>query len=222
MGIPETKRNIVSKISRGRNHGGVLPAMSKRYWMHGLAVGGLLAASICISGGGVVAQGPGNDPGGEQRTAEDSRKSESDNKSVTLRTLQDAVNRIASAIEAKKDDADAKRKDQREQDDLEAQRDMARWAKYSGWTAIASAIAATIALIVTTAGVILVWRTLIHTKRAAEAAAAMVGHAAAATEAAEETTEEARKATKFAQVTADAAREALAVTDRAWIKLRRN
>lgn len=61
--------------------------------------------------------------------------------------------------------------------------------------------------------------TLIYTKRAAEAAGEMVVQAKATTKAAQDSVEEARKATKFSQVTADVAREALATTDRAWIKI---
>jgi len=181
--------------------------------MYRLAAGGILTANLCAGlGSHALAQGESNNPARQQSPADADRKPDADNKPVTLRTIQDAINRIASAVEAQKDEADAKRKDEREESDLDAQRQMVRWAKNMFWPTLGS-------LLVTFAGVILVWRTLRHTRDAAVAARDMVVQAEATTKAAQDSVKEARKATKFAQITADAAREALAITDRAWIRI---
>ena len=84
--------------------------------------------------------------------------------------VQDDLNRIAGALEASNAHPEATAEQQRAQDDLKAQQDMAKWAKFMFWAATAETL-------VTLVGVILVWLTLNATwaakgeaKRAADAA----------------------------------------------------
>jgi len=78
-------------------------------------------------------------------------------------TVQDYIKRIASALEAanaKKPSADEQR---RADEDLNAQKEMARWAKWMFWVGVAE-------LLLTMLGVFLVWRTLKASWAAANAA----------------------------------------------------
>lgn len=193
--------------------------MSFCNWLYRLAAGGILAATLCSLGSDVIAQGVEQNTSGQERPAIQRGEPSREVDPVAARAIQDEINRISRTIEAQKDEAEAKRKDDRDESALNAQWHSALWAKYSGWAAWVSAIAAGIALIVTGAGVILVWFTLRHTRDAAVAAQAMVIEAKATTKAAQESVEEARKATEFSRITADAARESLAITDRAWIEI---
>lgn len=68
---------------------------------------------------------------------------------------------------------------QREEKDVEAQTQMAFWAKAMFWAAFFS-------VVLTALGIILIWRTLIYTREAAKSAAAAVDQANAATVAAKD------------------------------------
>jgi hypothetical protein len=177
--------------------------MSIGNWMYRAAAGGLLAANLCCGlSADTLAQGEGNNPGRQERPADQERKPEPANDPVTLRAVQDAINRIAGAIEAQKDEADTKRKDEREESDLKAQWEMARWAENMLWAALGS-------LAVTAVGVFLVARTLIYSRDAARAAREMVVQAEATTKAAIDAAAASIKGAK-------AAEDALQV-NRAWV-----
>ena len=77
--------------------------------------------------------------------------------------LAPALEKIESAIRdaiPPKDEAKDQRQENRDVSDLKAQKDMARWAERMFW-----ATGASIAL--TLIGILLIWRTLHHTRRAA-------------------------------------------------------
>lgn len=102
--------------------------------------------------------------------------------SYTERLLT-AVERIEPAVReliAEENKVERERQQEREVRDLSAQEHMARWAERMGWAAIAS-------IILTAVGVLLIWRTLLHTRDAAKHAGAAVDEAKKATVAAEET-----------------------------------
>ena len=80
--------------------------------------------------------------------------------------------------------------------------DMAFWAKLMFW-------ASALGVLSTFAGLLLIWRTLHHTRRAADYALDMVREA-------EEATAEARAATKAAQTAANSAEQTLH-SNRAWV-----
>jgi hypothetical protein len=80
-----------------------------------------------------------------------------------------ALENLKSAIRSlvpKKDQDEDERKKSREIEDLNAQKDMALWAKAMFWATVA-------AVIITGLGLILIWRTLIHTRRATKYAGVM-------------------------------------------------
>src|SRR5437762_411394 len=68
MCSPETERNIANKISGGRIYSGVFPAMSLSNWLHYLAIGGVLVASLC--GGESQAQTDSNPPSDQSQQAQ--------------------------------------------------------------------------------------------------------------------------------------------------------
>ena len=118
-------------------------------------------------------------------------------------SVQVPVQESPGNLEAGDDDAECDAACQREKDDLDAQRQMARaaWAMF---------IVAALGLLITAAGVFLIYRTLIHTKAAAVAARDMVKQG-----------EEATKATLIAAKAAVEAnkiqREAFIADQRAWL-----
>lgn len=88
--------------------------------------------------------------------------------------VESSVRNIVSSGDSEKD----KRQEQREVADLQAQEDMALWAERMFWASVSS-------IILTLLGLILIWRTMIYTKRAAEYAGEAVREARSAAEAAE-------------------------------------
>ena len=96
--------------------------------------------------------------------------------------LTPALKQIESAIRdivPQKDEAKDQGQEERDKADLQAQVDMAFWAKGMFW-------AAAFTFMSTVAGLILIWRTLFHTRRAANYAGCMLAEAAAATKAAQD------------------------------------
>jgi hypothetical protein len=77
--------------------------------------------------------------------------------------LQNAINRLASALEATNSRQPSTDEDRRAKEDLEAQKQMAYWAKAIFWPAIADTV-------LTLLGVFLIWRTLKASWAAARAA----------------------------------------------------
>jgi hypothetical protein len=157
----------------------------------------VIAAIYSLLSLSVFAQTVSDGPGSQPSAPNANQQPKSDNPPLTLEAVQRELGSITRAIEAHKDDAEAKRKEQREESDLKAQWQMARWAKYAVYVAIG-------ALILTVAGVFLIWRTLIHTRRAADAARDMVVEG-----------EKATKATVIAATAAQSAAEASLAAERA-------
>lgn len=122
-----------------------------------------------------IAQSVSNDAGGQSRADKAQDKPKDDATPLALKSIQDEINRIARAIEAQKDEAEAKTKNEREESDLQAQWQMARWAENMFWIALGS-------LALTVVGIFLLWRTLHYTKKAVEEAGAATKAANAAVE----------------------------------------
>lgn len=131
--------------------------MSRSYWLPAIALG------LSVSSWAVYAQPMGDDTRGSTRTDNSQTKPQNDQEPLQFEAIQRAIERLISAVEAQKNDTDAKRKDQREESDLNAQWQMARWTENAVYVAVASCILSFI-------GILLIWSTLIHTRRAAEAA----------------------------------------------------
>lgn len=103
---------------------------------------------------------PINDGPYAQERPADARKQQLKQDPVDLVPLQHAINRITRAIEALKENPDSEVEQKRAEDDLGAQKEMALWAFWMF-------IAASVGVALTAAGIILIWRTLVHTARAA-------------------------------------------------------
>lgn len=161
--------------------------MSQRDWLFILAAIGLALAAIAN------AQPVGRD--GAHQAAPNQGQAEPSNKPdpAPRFTIQDALDRVARAMEAANNQP--KSADEREQAerDLAAQEGMAKWAKYMFWAAVAS-------VALTAAGVFLIWQTLIYTRTAAIAA--------------KDAVTEAKEATKAAILGAEAAERTVAETRR--------
>ena len=113
-----------------------------------------LVVAVALTGSG---QGPGNSPGREAGT-DKSNASASQNVQVTA-----DLSRIASALEAQNANANT----DREQRDLEAQEDMAKWAQAMFWAAAAQALLSAV-------GIALIYVTFRETHRAANSAEEIV------------------------------------------------
>lgn len=123
------------------------------------------------------------EPAGEQQTGAPASDENTDTEQGDAEFLLPALQGIESAIrelipEEDKVAAEADRR--RDKADLEAQESMARWAF---WMFIAAAAS----VVLTFVGLALLWRTLLHTRRAADYANDMVVEAKATTAAAQET-----------------------------------
>lgn len=103
--------------------------------------------------------------------------------------LTPALQKIESAIRdivPPKDEAADQRQEDRDKADLQAQEDMAFWAKLMF-------LASALTVAVTFGGLVLIWRTLHHTKRAANSAVDMVNEARLTTKAAQDAIEVTRE-----------------------------
>jgi hypothetical protein len=126
----------------------------------------------------------------QEATANRPEPQKAEQKPVDLRPIQDALNGLTGAVKALKDNPEAENENERAQRDLQAQQDMAKWAEKLFWATVAS-------LLLTLAGIFLIWRTLVHTRRAANASDQMATQTVVATNAAVE-------AAKAANLTAKA------------------
>lgn len=124
---------------------------------------------------------------------------------VDLKPIQDAIDRLAGSVKTQQDQKNAEADKERADRDLKAQEDMAKWASYLFWATVAS-------LILTLGGLLLIWRTLVHTKIAADASAKMVFEA-------EKTTAAAIKGAEAAERSAADAREQLITSRRPWLSV---
>jgi hypothetical protein len=134
----------------------------------------------------------GKDASGQPSAQKTQEQPKPDNTPLTLEAIQREIARVAGAIEAQKDDEEAKRKEAREISDVEAQEAMARWAENLFLTTLAT-------IILTAVGVFLIWRTLIHTRVAAVAARDMVEKARKTTVAAVQANAEAKRHADLAE-----------------------
>ena len=138
-------------------------------------------------------------PEGGQTTSKDGAGDQGQNKEPTSEKLSPSLDRIEAAIRdlvAQERAAQRQGPKNNEIRDLEAQEGMALWAKAMFWATIA-------AVLLTFAGIVLIWRTLIHTRHAAEAARNMVTEGAKTTIAAIEATNAAVNANFIARETSE-------------------
>ena len=133
-------------------------------------------------------------PEGGQNTSKDGAADQGQKNEPTPEKLSPSLDRIEAAIRdliAQERTARGQGPKDNEIRDLDAQEGMAFWAKTMFWATVA-------AVILTFAGIALIWRTLYHTRRAADSAKDMA--------------EESRKATLAAVAAAKAAESAVEVT----------
>jgi len=186
--------------------------MPNRNW---LVIAALGLALAFVSG--PLAQEVSNDPAtGGSTTEEAAQPSQQPQPPPTI-TIQDALDRIATALEANNNADNTTEEDERAKRDLAAQENMAWWAMWMVWTAVAS-------ILIGGASLVLIWQTVRFTRDAAVAGqiAATAGQVAAV--AAEEAVEEARKATMAARESTQVAvqantmsREAIEIQNRAYL-----
>lgn len=159
---------------------------------------GLAFVLICLTVGGYP---DSHDAYAQSSAAKDKGKPEKDLKPSSFGTIEDKLDGISSAIKANKAKPQSATERQQTKDDLEAQESMALWAK---WMFIAAAITT----LITGLGILLIWRTLIHTRRAAKYAGVAARQARKATIASEDMAKDASKSTKAAIDASSAAIEA--------------
>ncbi|MFM9849213.1 MAG: hypothetical protein ACKVP3_18880 [Hyphomicrobiaceae bacterium] len=163
--------------------------MSDRYRRPKLAFGGWLAAPLLACSIALAQQpqqpalkGEPIPKAGQQESAQTGQQAPAA-KEQHSPDLLPVIKGIETAIREqipKEDKAENERKEKREIADLEAQQDMARWAKFMLWTSAAG-------LVLTLAGLLMLYGTLRYTRDAAKAAEASVLQARRAAEAAEAT-----------------------------------
>jgi hypothetical protein len=123
----------------------------------------------------------------------------------TAAIAENSLARLPKAIETAPADPDAKAQEKRAEDDLKAQQDMAKWAMWMF-------VAAGLTVLLTMIGILLIWRTLIHTRRASKYAGVGARQARRAAIASDRMAEEATKATLAAVEASKAGQEANRLT----------
>jgi hypothetical protein len=163
--------------------------MSRRYCLpHIAAVGIVLAGCLGVAEGQPI----GNDTKGKSSASKIQDKPQTDKSLLTLDTLQNQIKDFTRALVTAIDKPKSADEEERAKRDLKAQEEMAFWAKLMFFAAGVEAC-------LTGIGVFLVWRTLLHTKRAADAAQDAVSEASAATASAAETAKRQLRAYVFAE-----------------------
>ncbi|MEP0320888.1 hypothetical protein [Bauldia litoralis] len=119
-------------------------------------------------------------PTGENDTPEE--QPQAPDYSAILESIETAIRELIP----EENQNERQRQEQREIDDLGAQQQMAVWAKGVFWATVAT-------VGITMVGLFLIWRTLKHTRRAADYARDMVEEGRQATSAAESATHEAKR-----------------------------
>ncbi|MER8580058.1 hypothetical protein NKG95_15170 [Mesorhizobium sp. M1423] len=158
--------------------------MSFRDWIY------IIAALVGMSFGlatGANAQPVDGNSGSNQSAGEGQTKPSADQNPKATPSIQDLLQSIASAIEAGNNKAQTAGERDSAERDLAAQEGMAKWAKYM--LVIGGA-----EICVTLIGLLLIWGTLVHTRRAADYARDMVTEAKNATQAANDATASAKEA----------------------------
>lgn len=182
--------------------------MSKRNWFTATALG--LALST-----GALAQGKPESAGQQGETATARQQDTTPEPSYADRLLT-AIERIEPAIReliAEEDKVAAEAESRRNHADLEAQKSMALWAF---WMFIASAVS----VVLTGVGVVLIWRTLHHTRRAADYTSGMLKEAKRTTSVALIGAKEARRASEEAARSNDIMLASHTAQSRPWMVLK--
>lgn len=158
--------------------------MPRRYWSIVL-VALALASPFAL---GQQTEPVDHQAGDQSRAAQTAQNPSTSSKPISPPTIQDLLQRIASALEAANDKPESPQDAEHARRDLAAQEDMAKWAMFMLGVGGAEAV-------ITFLGLLLIWRTLIHTRRAADYAKSMaddsqttIATTAAANLAAEENT----------------------------------
>ena len=151
--------------------------MSSGNWLYRIAIGGCLAALFLASALAQEVQPPVSKSQPETESGQNAgkrrSKDEGQKEKATPEQLAPALGKIEAAIRdsiAQQRAAQSQGPEDHEISDLKAQEGMAFWAKLMFWATVA-------AVILTVAGIILIWRTLHHTRRAADFARDMLGEA---------------------------------------------
>jgi Domain of unknown function (DUF6471) len=158
--------------------------MSRKYWLPVFMVVGWLGACVTANAqqdsvpaleSQVVPAGQKSDggKGNENTTANENTKA--DHIWSALEKIEAAIRDTIPKVDASKE----QRQEYRENTDLNAQQDMALWAKAMFLATVGS-------VVLTLIGIVLIWRTLHHTSRAADYTKDMVVEAQATTKAANE------------------------------------
>ena len=165
--------------------------MSRGYWYTLIAVVGWLVLSPILyaqeqpspslESQPIAPSQQGNDNAGKQVNAPE-KQHEAESLTPALQKIESAIRDIVP----QKDEAADQRQEDQDKADLQAQQDMAFWAKLMF-------VAAVVTAAITFGGLILIWRTLHHTRRAADSALNMVSEAKLATNAAQDAVEVTRE-----------------------------
>lgn len=198
--------------------------MFNRNWLLIAALGGCLTLGIATSGysqdepSPTFESQPKTSPGQKESGATSGSKAEPEEGRPI--DIAPAIQGVEAAIREHiplENQEERERREQREIDDTNAQVAMAKWAKWAAFAAVGT-------VFLTGAGVLLIWRTLIHTRDAARAALAAVGEAQKVTiesqkqtALAEQSLQEAKAATRVSIAAAESQIEATRVTSRAYV-----
>lgn len=147
--------------------------MPNRNWLQLLAIVGLTFGLA----GFAYAQPIDGNASGQPAASQSQQKPAREAEPKPAPTVQDLLQRIAGALEAANSKTESADEREHAQRDLDAQEGMAKWAKYMLWAGGAD-------VVLTVVGIVLIWRTLVHTRKAAESAKDMVDEAVKTTAAA--------------------------------------
>jgi len=145
--------------------------MSDRYRVYLIALGGLALASVAH------AQPVNRHVGSDANINRSAREPDDQSRPSPRPVIESILARIAGALEISASQQETTEQRERAERDLTAQEGMAKWAGALFWTAC-------VQIGLTFVGLLLIWRTLIHTRAAAHAARAAVEEAERATQAA--------------------------------------
>ena len=168
--------------------------MFSRSWCAAIALGLTLSFSLALAQVSPESQPESSKQ--NQGTTDNIQSDKSAPKDQSPTALIPSLDKIEAAIRDLKpraDKAEDEQKTKREEADLQAQKDMADWARRMFWATVLSVIAAFLGVAATGVGIYLIWKTLGETKRAADSAADMAVQAREATQAAFESADLARK-----------------------------
>lgn len=99
----------------------------------------------------------------QQAAHQGQRQPTTNNKPIAPPSIQDSLQRISRTMEAAENGPDAQAEKERAKENLQAQRNMARWA-------FGAMLAAAVEVLISAVGILLIWRTLVHTRNVVEAA----------------------------------------------------